>query len=82
MIAGAAMAFSSVSVVPTRCACDASRRMDDKRRVKVSKYLSKHLRHEPERLGLTLGPGGWVAVDDLLRACADHNFARERRGAA
>ena len=49
--------------------------MDDKRRVKVSKYLSKHLRHEPERLGLTLGPGGWVAVDDLLQACADHNFA-------
>ena len=49
--------------------------MDDKRRVKVSKYLSKHLRHEPERLGLKLGPGGWVAVDDLLRACADHNFA-------
>ncbi len=49
--------------------------MDDKRRVKVSKYLSKHLRHEPERLGLTLGPGGWVAVDDLLRACAEHRFA-------
>ena len=49
--------------------------MDDKRRVKVSKYLSKHLRHAPERLGLTLAPGGWVAVDDLLRACADHNFA-------
>ena len=49
--------------------------MDDKRRVKVSKYLSKHLRHEPERLGLTLGPGGWVAVDDLLWACAGHNFA-------
>ena len=49
--------------------------MDDKRRVKVSKYLSKHLRHAPERLGLTLGPGGWVAVDDLLQACADHNFA-------
>ena len=49
--------------------------MDDKRRVKVSKYLSKHLRHAPERLGLTLGPGGWVAVDELLRACAEHRFA-------
>ena len=24
--------------------------MDDRRLVKVSKYLSKHLRHEPERL--------------------------------
>jgi putative RNA 2'-phosphotransferase len=49
--------------------------MDDKRRTQVSKYLSKHLRHEPERLGLTLGPGGWVAVDALLRASADHGFA-------
>ena len=49
--------------------------MDDTRRTKASKYLSKHLRHQPERLGLTLGPGGWVAVDDLLAACAAHGFA-------
>ena len=42
--------------------------MDDKRLVKLSRYLSKHLRHQPERLGLTLEPGGWVRVDDLLRA--------------
>ncbi|MFL6664042.1 MAG: RNA 2'-phosphotransferase, partial [Rhizobacter sp.] len=37
--------------------------MENDRLVKVSRYLSKHLRHQPERLGLTLGPGGWVAVD-------------------
>ena len=49
--------------------------MDDKRLVRVSKYLSRHLRHEPERLGLTLAPGGWVRVDDLLRACAARSFA-------
>jgi hypothetical protein len=48
--------------------------MDDRRRVKVSKYLSKHLRHEPERLGLTLGPGGWVPIDELLAACARNHF--------
>ncbi len=48
--------------------------MDDRRRTHVSKYLSKHLRHAPDRLGLTLAPGGWVAVDDLLRACAAHDF--------
>ena len=46
--------------------------------VKVSKYLSRHLRHEPARLGLTLEPGGWVAVDDLLRACAERSFAITR----
>ncbi|MCG8346522.1 MAG: RNA 2'-phosphotransferase [Chloroflexales bacterium] len=48
--------------------------MDNTRLVKLSKYLSKHLRHQPERIGLTLAPGGWVAVDELLAACTQHNF--------
>jgi putative RNA 2'-phosphotransferase len=52
--------------------------MDEKRQVKVSKYLSKHLRHQPERLGLTLEPGGWVAVDELLSACARNQFPLTR----
>ncbi len=52
--------------------------MDDRRLLKVSKYLSKHLRHEPERLGLTLQPGGWVGVGELLAACAAHGFALTR----
>lgn len=37
-----------------------------------SKFLSLHLRHQPEQLGLTLQPGGWVPVDKLLAACAAH----------
>src|SRR3954469_24639597 len=48
--------------------------MDNNRLVKVSKYLSKHLRHQPERLGLTLAPGGWVEVEELLAALAANNF--------
>jgi putative RNA 2'-phosphotransferase len=44
------------------------------RPVRVSKYLSLHLRHHPERLGLTLGAGGWVPVDQLLDACARDGF--------
>jgi putative RNA 2'-phosphotransferase len=52
--------------------------MDDRRTVKVSKYLSKHLRHRPERLGLTLDPGGWVEVDTLLAATAAHGFPIDR----
>jgi putative RNA 2'-phosphotransferase len=44
--------------------------MNDEQLVRSSKYLSKHLRHQPERLGLTLAPGGWVPVADLLAACA------------
>ena len=42
--------------------------------VRIGKYLSKHLRHEPERLGLQLEPGGWVSVDALLAACAADRF--------
>ncbi|MEU0146557.1 RNA 2'-phosphotransferase [Streptomyces sp. NPDC006288] len=52
--------------------------MDERRTVKVSKYLSKHLRHEPDRIGITLDPHGWVPVDELLRACADHGFSFTR----
>lgn len=52
--------------------------MDDKRLVKTSKYLSRHLRHQPERLGLTLEPGGWVGVDELLAACAARSFPLSR----
>lgn len=37
---------------------------------RISKTLSYHLRHRPDELGLTLGPGGWVAVDELLGALA------------
>lgn len=52
--------------------------MEDRRLVKLSKYLSRHLRHDPGRLGLNLGPGGWVAVETLLAACAAHQVALTR----
>jgi putative RNA 2'-phosphotransferase len=48
--------------------------MDERRTVKVSKYLSKHLRHQPERIGLTLDEGGWVEIDTLMAAAAAHGF--------
>ncbi|MFG2868103.1 RNA 2'-phosphotransferase [Streptomyces sp. NPDC048338] len=48
--------------------------MDERRTVKVSKYLSKHLRHQPERIGLVLDANGWTEVDALLRAAASHGF--------
>ncbi|MGW1029205.1 RNA 2'-phosphotransferase [Streptomyces sp. NPDC002577] len=48
--------------------------MDERRTVKVSKYLSKHLRHQPQRIGLTLDEGGWVEIDTLIAAAAAHGF--------
>jgi putative RNA 2'-phosphotransferase len=49
-----------------------------KRLVTVSKFLSKYLRHEPQALGLTLEPGGWVAIEDLLAGAAMIRFPISR----
>lgn len=48
--------------------------MKNNRLVKISKYLSKHLRHSPDRIGLELQPGGWVSVEELLVACKKDKF--------
>ncbi len=41
---------------------------------KISKYLSYHLRHRPDKLGLQLFDGGWVEVDKLLQASRKRKF--------
>ena len=46
--------------------------------VRRSKWLSRHLRHSPGRIGLDLEPGGWVAVEDLLVAAATHGMPMSR----
>ncbi|MFC7988507.1 RNA 2'-phosphotransferase [Streptomyces pilosus] len=48
--------------------------MDERRTVKVSKYLSRHLRHQPERIGLTLDEGGWTEIETLIAAATAHGF--------
>lgn len=45
---------------------------------RVSKFLSRHLRHRPADIGLTLDEGGWVDVEDLLAACARHGVVITR----
>ncbi len=52
--------------------------MDEAQVVRVSKFLSKHLRHQPERIGLRLVDGGWVLVTALLAACARHHMPLTR----
>jgi putative RNA 2'-phosphotransferase len=48
---------------------------DGKGTVKISKFLSLVLRHQPDTVGIVLDEGGWVDVDELIAACA----ARGRR---
>lgn len=52
--------------------------MENEKLIRVSRRLSRHLRHAPERIGLTLGQGGWVEVDDLLAALARHGLELAR----
>ncbi|WP_030924918.1 RNA 2'-phosphotransferase [Streptosporangium amethystogenes] len=52
--------------------------MDNRRLVRVSKYLSAHLRHQPERIGLVLSPQGWADIDALLAAAARHGLTITR----
>ncbi|CAA9437202.1 MAG: RNA:NAD 2'-phosphotransferase [uncultured Pseudonocardia sp.] len=44
----------------------------DRTLVRISKRLSRHLRHAPHEIGLRLDPAGWVSVDELLAALAAH----------
>jgi putative RNA 2'-phosphotransferase len=52
--------------------------MESKAATRLSKFLSKHLRHAPQAIGLTLQAGGWVKVADLLAACAAHGHPLTR----
>jgi putative RNA 2'-phosphotransferase len=53
--------------------------MDEKRKTKISKFLSLVLRHRPDAVGLELEEGGWADVEKLIAACArrgtDFTFA-------
>ncbi|SFQ52852.1 RNA 2'-phosphotransferase [Hymenobacter arizonensis] len=49
--------------------------MDHNKSIRLSKFLSKHLRHSPQAIGLVLQEGGWVGVAELLAACEKHGVA-------
>jgi putative RNA 2'-phosphotransferase len=52
--------------------------MDEKRKVRISKFLSLILRHNPKAVGLSLDENGWARVDELLAACAARGRAFTR----
>ena len=52
--------------------------MNSKQEKSISKFISLVLRHEPDRIGISLDPAGWVAVDELLAGLARHGHAITR----
>lgn len=53
--------------------------MDEKRKTKISKFLSLILRHKPETIDLKLDENGWADVKELLEKSArnGNSFTRE-----
>jgi putative RNA 2'-phosphotransferase len=49
--------------------------MERSRAVRVSKFLSLVLRHEPAAAGVTLDAEGWVVIADLLAGAAQRGLA-------
>ncbi|MFI5609786.1 RNA 2'-phosphotransferase [Amycolatopsis sp. NPDC051903] len=52
--------------------------MNENHLTRISKRLSRHLRHDPGSLGLVLDPAGWVSVGVLLAALREHGFGVTR----
>ena len=50
--------------------------------VKISKYLSFVLRHQPDAIGLVLDAHGWADVDELIAKAAAAGTALDRDGIA
>jgi putative RNA 2'-phosphotransferase len=48
--------------------------MDKKRQIKISKFLSYVLRHNPDIIGIQLDLGGWADVSSLLHAAEQKGF--------
>jgi putative RNA 2'-phosphotransferase len=52
--------------------------MNARRAERVSRYLSRHLRHAPEAIGIVLDSAGWTPIAELLDACARSGFPISR----
>jgi putative RNA 2'-phosphotransferase len=46
--------------------------LTEKENIKLSKFLSLILRHQPELIGITLDEQGWASVSDLRKKAAMH----------
>lgn len=52
--------------------------MNEKQSLRLSKFLSLVLRHQPSAIGITLDSQGWVDVDKLLKQLAAHGRKASR----
>lgn len=46
--------------------------MNEQHKKRIGKFISLILRHEPQKIGLTLDANGWASVEELISKCARH----------
>ncbi|CAM1370270.1 putative RNA 2'-phosphotransferase [Tenacibaculum sediminilitoris] len=49
--------------------------MNEKNTKRISKFLSLILRHQPEKIGLTLDTNGWALLDELFAKSENNGFS-------
>ena len=47
--------------------------MNEKRQKRIGKFISLILRHEPQKIGITLDEAGWADVNELLAGLKTKN---------
>lgn len=52
--------------------------MDAAERIRIRKFLARHLRHDPIGAGIRLSSAGWCDVDDLLHALSAQGITVSR----
>lgn len=52
--------------------------MSEKQLVRLSKWISLRLRHDPAGIGLAVDPAGWAVVEDLIAASARRGVRFDR----
>lgn len=49
--------------------------MDENRKKTIGKFISLVLRHDPQKVGLTLDEFGWANTEELISKCSKHRIS-------
>jgi len=49
--------------------------MTEQHKKRIGKFLSLVLRHEPQKIGITLDENGWADVQELIEKCSKHRVS-------
>jgi putative RNA 2'-phosphotransferase len=53
--------------------------LNEKRRIRISKFLSLMLRHQPQHFGIRLDEEGWAGLEEVIEACRQNRIPVDKR---